>query len=277
MSKRQDEDGLFRLVAIAILGGFGYLIYEFQHKRMDFYIHSTYIIITLFLLIGGFIFWRKFRINRHAARLNKIKIQIPENDIYSFISKFGHERGKKSDLWKFRENSFSYYRLNDFIAIQNKKNISISMDDFLEILEEYIQKKEEDYTIGNIKAEKTYLFSTLSGSDFEQLLHRLSEKMGYKSRIIGSVGDQGADLILNKGKERIAMQAKCYNNGSVGNDAIQQVVSARAYHDCNKAVVVTTSYFTKEALALAKATSVQLIDKKELQSRLLEFLNESWN
>ena len=42
----------------------------------------------------------------------------------------------------------------------------------------------------------------------------------------GRTGDQGVDLVLSTGGDRIAVQAKCYS-GSVGNDAVQQCTPAK--------------------------------------------------
>jgi HJR/Mrr/RecB family endonuclease len=80
-----------------------------------------------------------------------------------------------------------------------------------------------------------------------------------------------------RGQERILIQAKCYKNVSVGNDAVQQAVAAKSYYDCNKAAVVTTSNFTREAIELAKVNNVELVAKPRLQELLVQHLSESWN
>ena len=94
--------------------------------------------------------------------------------------------------------------------------------------------------------------------------------------LIGRSGDQGGDLIANKNGERILIQAKCYRDWSTGNMAVQQVVGAMKLYNCNKAKVVTTSYFTKEAISLAKANGTELISREQLQELLMRFLNENW-
>lgn len=99
--------------------------------------------------------------------------------------------------------------------------------------------------------------------------------MGYIVEHCGKTGDQGGDLILNKGSQRILIQAKCYTNNS-GNDSVQQAVAAKKYYDSNEAWVVCSSNFTREAIELANVHEVKLVGKKELQELLLTYLKESW-
>lgn len=120
-------------------------------------------------------------------------------------------------------------------------------------------------------------FSDLSGSGFENLLYRLFQAMGYTVQKIGRTGDQGGDLIANMdGKVRLLIQAKCYNGSPVGNAAVQEAVAAQKYYDCNGAMVVTSSDFTKEALELAKANAVGLVGKERLSELVVQYLKESW-
>ncbi|MDI6820651.1 MAG: restriction endonuclease [Patescibacteria group bacterium] len=116
----------------------------------------------------------------------------------------------------------------------------------------------------------------LSGTDFEKLLYRLFEAMGYKVELVGHSGDQGGDLIANKEGERVLIQAKCYRDWSTGNAAVQQVVGAMNHYNCNKTIVVTTSHFTSEAIILAKDNKTELVSKERLQELLLKYLGESW-
>ena len=81
--------------------------------------------------------------------------------------------------------------------------------------------------------------------------------MGYFVRLTPKINDQGADLILTRDGIRTVVQAKRYSK-PVGNKAVQEVISAREYYDCNKALVVTNNKFTKSAIELARRTNVKL-------------------
>lgn len=102
-----------------------------------------------------------------------------------------------------------------------------------------------------------------TGRQFEQYLQFLFEKLGFKTTLTPPQGDFGADLILERDGLRTAVQAKRFA-GTVGVDAIQQVVAAMPFYECNRAIVVTNSYFSKRAQDLAKANQVELWDRKKL-------------
>jgi len=103
----------------------------------------------------------------------------------------------------------------------------------------------------------------MDGFEFEEFLLSLFIKMGYKGYVTQATNDQGADLILEKLGNKIAVQAKCYTS-NVSNDAIQEVVAAKAHYKCDSAMVVTNSYFTKKAKELAGCNNVKLIDRTQL-------------
>ncbi|KYZ77838.1 hypothetical protein AXX12_17400 [Anaerosporomusa subterranea] len=91
---------------------------------------------------------------------------------------------------------------------------------------------------------------TMSGIEFEKLLGKIFTARGFKVDFTSVTGDMGADLIIEKLGERTAIQAKCYNS-LVSGDSVQQVLASKAIYNCQKAIVVTNSYFTKGAKDLA--------------------------
>lgn len=109
----------------------------------------------------------------------------------------------------------------------------------------------------NVSIEK---IDKMSGEEFELFLKMYFEKQGYKVEMTPRTGDYGADLICKKKDEVIAVQAKRYE-GNVGNSAVQEIVAARDFYDADRCIVVTNSYFTKGAIALAEANEVELWDR----------------
>lgn len=103
----------------------------------------------------------------------------------------------------------------------------------------------------------------LNGEAFEAYLEGLFRVQGYDAKKTPVSGDFGADLILSREGERIAVQAKRYI-GSVGVSAVQEALSGMAYYNCQSAMVVTTGYFTKNAIELAKKSEVRMIDRVTL-------------
>ena len=107
-----------------------------------------------------------------------------------------------------------------------------------------------------------------TGYDFEEFLKELFKQMGYVVEHTRLSGDQGADLVVVKLGEKTVVQAKRYN-GKVGNWAVQEIVASMRIYDAHKGMVVTNSYFTKQASELAKANNIELVDREQLR-RLIE-------
>ncbi len=107
------------------------------------------------------------------------------------------------------------------------------------------------------KKDSTIDIDSMSGLEFENYLEKVFRNIGYYVKLTPKVNDQGADLILTMGGVKTAVQAKRYSK-PVGNKAVQEVISAREYYGCDKALVVTNNKFTKSAEELARVTNVSL-------------------
>ena len=121
------------------------------------------------------------------------------------------------------------------------------------------------------KYEKEFLKSgikdidRMDGFQFEVYLKVLFKELGYKTTVTKSSNDFGADLILKKNNKKIAIQAKRYKyKNTVGINAVQQIYASMPYYKVNKGIVITNSYFTKNAKILARHCNIKLIDRKGL-------------
>ncbi len=89
--------------------------------------------------------------------------------------------------------------------------------------------------------------------------------LGYEVQQTNYSGDFGADLIVEKDDQKIAVQIKRYSETTkVGVQDINQVIGARNYYQCNKAIIATTSTFSMQGIKLAEETSVELWDWDQL-------------
>jgi hypothetical protein len=208
--------------------------------------------------------------------------------LLNFIERFGREvQSKRISAWRFRDYAMDWRRLEDFRDELLNAGISLPKKDFSSegrldggmeyLLKTFINEKERRFLRERVGASTSHSFGELNkrGDDFEHLIIRLSEAMGYASKRIGGVGDQGGDVIAARGAEQILIQAKCYTV-PVGNRAVQEAVAARRHYGCTKATVMTTSVFTPEAKALAHSNAIDLVDRKKLQELLARYLHESW-
>lgn len=110
----------------------------------------------------------------------------------------------------------------------------------------------------------------LDGIEFENILAKLFEKMGYTVLTTPRSGDQGADLLLEKNGCKTVVQAKRYTN-KLDNTPIQEVVAAKYHYQYNNAMVVTNNYFTAGAKELARTNQVRLVDRDELHQLLIDY------
>lgn len=103
----------------------------------------------------------------------------------------------------------------------------------------------------------------MDGIRFEYFLKELYISLGYKVKVTKSTGDFGADLVLIKEGQKVVVQAKRYSK-NVGVKAVQEVKTSQMHYKASESWVVTNSYFTRQAMELAKSNSVKLIDRDQL-------------
>jgi HJR/Mrr/RecB family endonuclease len=105
----------------------------------------------------------------------------------------------------------------------------------------------------------------LDGLAFEAWVVRKLEAAGFVCRATPQSRDYGIDVVAERGRLRIGIQAK-RNGRPVGNGAVMQAIAGSQYHDCDVAAVVTQSRFTKAACAQAARAGlpVLLLDRVAL-------------
>lgn len=284
--KKGGEDSIFEFVSMLAVLGVAYLAFVYYINRGQFWFEIKHYIFpalgVVVFVMCVYIFYLLHGKKRKELHLESVIQQITGTDIerkvVSFIDSFGKEG--KINSWEYRGYKFEWKRLDDFRESVNQNKIIISNKDHTElsaVLKYFIDKKEKSYLNNGITTNAVHSMDELSksGVEFENLVVRLYNGMGYASKRVGGSGDQGADVIANKNGESILIQAKCYQ-GAVDNKAVQEAVAGKMHHGCAKAVVITTSYFTQGAIALAKSNSVELIDGELLKRRIAEYLQETW-
>lgn len=103
----------------------------------------------------------------------------------------------------------------------------------------------------------------MSGEEFEIYMKVRFEALGFRVSSTKTSNDYGADLILKKKKQIIAVQCKRYQS-NIGVRAIQEVIGSMAYYGASRGLVVTNSYYTSNAKQLAYANDVILWDRDVL-------------
>lgn len=116
---------------------------------------------------------------------------------------------------------------------------------------------------------KLFDFDKLDGHSFEYFCADILRYNGFtKVMVTSGSGDYGVDILCEYKSDSYAIQCKCYNH-TVGNKAVQEVVSGKIYYKCTKAVVMTNNYFSKAAEETARMTDAYLWDRHRLSEMLL--------
>ena len=102
-----------------------------------------------------------------------------------------------------------------------------------------------------------------TGVEFENLMINTLRRAGLTVFDTPATNDYGADLIIEYNGHRLAGQCKYYNK-PVGVKAVQEVMGALAYYECDAGIVFTNDCFTQQAVNLAEANSILLFDEGTL-------------
>ena len=115
---------------------------------------------------------------------------------------------------------------------------------------------------------------SMTGRQFELLLEYLFANRGYRVARLRVRGDCGADMLLDLPQGRTIVQVKHWS-GVVRHDAVQQAVVARAHYGVARALVVTSSDYSPDAVAVANSNGVTLWNRAALATELSAFRCES--
>src|SRR4051794_31517435 len=132
------------------------------------------------------------------------------------------------------------------------------------------RSKEEERSRGQFERDTiVQRLSEISEGEFEQLMVFYFRRRGYTVEPAPASGERGADLLITASDRHIAVRLK-RQDVPVGNRAVQEVLSGRAFYGAYEAWVITNNTFTRAAYDEARVAGVRLIDGNEL----VEWLND---
>ena len=101
----------------------------------------------------------------------------------------------------------------------------------------------------------------MSGYDFEYYCADILRKRGFHHvQVTPGSNDYGADIVAyDKKNNRWVFQCKYYS-GKVSNDAVQEVVTAKAHYGAARGAVMTNSKLTENARKLALENDIELLE-----------------
>jgi len=169
-------------------------------------------------------------------------------------------------LKKRREQMKSF-----FLKIRPKDDVEIPGDYFLRERLSTAQPKQSLTTPVPQKQSPRPTVSDIDGMDghaFEYWCADLLRKLGYRNVMVTpDSGDQGVDIVAEKGGVSFAIQCKCYSS-NIGNTPIQEVTAGKSFYHCQVGVVMSNRYFTAGARQLAEVNGILLWDRDKIKEML---------
>ncbi len=101
------------------------------------------------------------------------------------------------------------------------------------------------------------------GLAYERFCAQRLEAAGWRAHTTRASGDQGVDIVAERGDTRLVVQCKRYGK-PVGNAAVQEITAASRHWSSDMAAVVSNAGFTPAARKLAVSTGVLLLHHDEL-------------
>ena len=206
-----------------------------------------------------------------------INSSILNIDINKFVNNINDDELAFKVIDEINSNIVSYKK---YLSINDVLDILIYSRKYIDIINEVKKQqalKEKERILNGCFEEEKKINNNLldysnitNGYDFEAFVANVYKMLGYNVECVTSKsGDQGADVIIEKDNIKYAIQVKYYNN-PVGNKAVQEVVAAKSFYKTDKAMVVTNSTFTPQAITLANANDVLLVDGDKLNELIKE-------
>lgn len=126
-------------------------------------------------------------------------------------------------------------------------------------------QKRETLKSGQIQNPSQETIDGMSKREFTLFLENLLETQGYIVNSTPTSMKQGADLLLYKGKKRIAVQAiSIQPDFPVHVSAVKNALAGQSYYSCTESWIITNSSFTDTAVSWAEKEGVHLINRKML-------------
>jgi hypothetical protein len=112
----------------------------------------------------------------------------------------------------------------------------------------------------------------ISEGEFERLMASYFRRLGYGVESTPASGDRGADLLITANERHVVVWLR-RQGVPVGNRAVQEALSGRAFYGAYEAWVITNNTFTRAARNDAVVAGVRLIDGSELAEWLNNLLD----
>lgn len=100
----------------------------------------------------------------------------------------------------------------------------------------------------------------MTPSQYEHNVAEYFKKKGYSVQITKLTNDFGVDVLVRKGKAKIAVQAKMFGEARrINIEMVLQLQGAKDYFDCTKAIIATDGLLTSSANEVANKLGIEIL------------------
>lgn len=100
----------------------------------------------------------------------------------------------------------------------------------------------------------------MNAKTLAKFLEQVFQEHGYTVEQTGKMGQVGIDLVVARGGQRVAVQVKGIQAGTVDTQIVQQTEAGKGRFQCQRAAVITNAQFMPSARQLADKLGVRLVD-----------------
>lgn len=198
---------------------------------------------------------------KHLNRLfQQHKGQLARNFNRTIIpNEYGAIGSKSVDRWR--------NEIIRFLESINMPEYLFKKDKHFEEAIEYINQLTQGYISElEMQSDKRVNFENITDPNmYEIACAKELEIYGWQAQVSPIGADQGIDIRANKEGLHAVIQCKLYSN-PVGNKAVQEALSGKAFDSADFAIVVAPNGFTRSAIELAQSTGVLLLSHNDLKN-----------
>ncbi len=199
------------------------------------------------------------QINRTSIETDTIK----EDEI------FEHKK-HINELVKYQHSLEEEIAFLEHEAKESLSKISIAIDNSLIKIKAIVEQEKQLKRM--LLKDEMKILDQSTGLEFEIEIANILTLIGFEEVTVSKgSGDQGIDIFAKKDGKKFGIQCKKYSS-SVGNKAVQEVISGKEFFNLDKAIVITNSSFTTSATELAFKANVTLWNRMNLEQIISENL-----
>lgn len=138
------------------------------------------------------------------------------------------------------------------------------------LLRSYLKFKEQKERERGLRALEILNIDSISRTEFENFVIRLLTHRGFKVETTDATLDLGINMIAKKNDHKYAVQINRQTD-SVSRLLVSDIDREKHRYSCDKAMLISNSYFSQDAIDLASSKECELVHRDILAVWILDF------